>query len=187
MNKILPVFLLFLALALRADDIILANGQTISGTVSRIDVDGIVFQTARGGVKYQWRNLNAESAKALQAKGELSRKQDALQAEFVRKMESGETKIFSPKEIQTSAFSLKDEIVLMDASGQKQQEIEAGKYRIRWGYQVEAVLPAELADIALKSEMLFVRVTEPSKYTSKLEVLGNTLARSSTGIAPGWK
>jgi hypothetical protein len=183
---ILLVFFLG-AMGLRADDLILANGQAVSGSVSRVDPDGVVIQTERGAVKYRWLHLNAESSKAWQAKWELQRNQDAMHSDFLRKMESGEIKIFTPKEIQTSAFSLKDITVLMAATRPKAQEIAAGQYRVEWDYHVESTMTTDRAIKAMESEALFVRVISPEKYNSKIEVLGNILVRSDDGIAPGWK
>jgi hypothetical protein len=48
-------------------------------------------------------------------------------------------------------------------------------------------MTSELAEKAMASEILFVRVISPEKYNSKIEVLGNAIVRSDDGIAPGWK
>lgn len=179
--------LFLLTVTALAEDLKLANGQIVSGTVSRYDNDGIAFQTPSGGIKYQWRHLSREDAARLQAEGEVVQKQVAMLSDFKKKLEAGEIKIFTPKEIQTSAFSLKGQIILMSPEDGRPQEVAEGQYAITWAYNLKSVLPAELAQKALTSEALFVRVTEPDGYRSVIEVMGNTLKQSGDGIAPGWQ
>ena len=169
-----------------AEDFALSNGSVVSGEVKSFAKDGVAINTDRGVVRFYWRDFNAETLAKLQR---VKKSEDAIEA-LGKGMLAMLKKPMRSEQIQSQAEALKGKVVAMAIlSVPPVSNRGGGVFRVNFDDQLgwETSERNAVTLIASGANAVFVRVLEPYKFGSKIEVLGDSVKRDGDKYVPCWK